>query len=180
MISKSPLNDNHPPHVDVVEEALALDIPSLERFAELLASYLVVGDVVCLSGPLGAGKTTLTQSICRALGVTEPVTSPTFTLINEYMGRLPIVHVDAYRVPELTLEDTTSKLMPLDELMARHDSVFVIEWAEFIPEIEAMATWKLDLSYHGDMETLRQLLIREFPEGIDRDKLAKASTGVSK
>ena len=68
----------------------------------------------------------------------------------------------------------------VDELMARHDSVFVIEWAEFIPEIEAMATWKLDLSYHGEMETLRQLLIRELPEGIDRDKLAKASTGVSK
>jgi tRNA threonylcarbamoyladenosine biosynthesis protein TsaE len=63
-----------------------------------LAASLKPGDVVALSGALGAGKTTLVKGVAEGLGVGEPVTSPTFTLIQEYDGRLPLCHVDLYRI----------------------------------------------------------------------------------
>ena len=56
------------------------------------------GDVILLSGELGTGKTTFAQGFARGLGVTEPVVSPTFTLIRSYQGRLPLVHCDVYRL----------------------------------------------------------------------------------
>ena len=83
------------------------------------------GDVVALSGELGAGKTVFVQGIVRALGVATGATSPTFVLVNEYRGRLPVHHVDAYRTESLAeLLD-----LGLPELMDG-DGVTVIEWAE--------------------------------------------------
>src|SRR5436305_14198477 len=83
--------------------ALTVDIPDLEattQFGHRLGPLLFPGAVVALIGPLGAGKTHLTRAIATGLGVTHPsqVTSPTFVLIQEYEGRLPIYHFDAYRL----------------------------------------------------------------------------------
>ncbi|MDR3356786.1 MAG: tRNA (adenosine(37)-N6)-threonylcarbamoyltransferase complex ATPase subunit type 1 TsaE [Spirochaetaceae bacterium] len=67
-------------------------------FGMVLGRALKPGDVVALDGELGAGKTCLCAGICRALGVTEPVTSPTYTIVHEYEGRVPVYHIDAYRI----------------------------------------------------------------------------------
>jgi tRNA threonylcarbamoyladenosine biosynthesis protein TsaE len=90
-----------------------------------LGATLGPGDVVALSGELGAGKTVFVQGLVRALGVPTGATSPTFVLINEYRGRLPVHHVDAYRTESLAeVVD-----LGLSELMDG-DGVTVIEWAE--------------------------------------------------
>jgi tRNA threonylcarbamoyladenosine biosynthesis protein TsaE len=67
-------------------------------FGLVLGRDLKPGDVVSLDGGLGAGKTCLCAGICRALGVNEPVTSPTYTIVHEYEGRVPVYHIDAYRI----------------------------------------------------------------------------------
>jgi tRNA threonylcarbamoyladenosine biosynthesis protein TsaE len=76
-----------------------------EAVGARLAAGLGPGDVVVVSGELGAGKTTLVRGACRALGVEGPVTSPTFTIGQRYSGRLPISHLDLYRLGSLEGED---------------------------------------------------------------------------
>src|SRR5947207_4259598 len=94
---------------------------------EALGRRLGPGDVVCLQGPLGAGKTTLAQGIARGLEVEDVVNSPTFTLVQEYAGRLPVYHLDVYRLsgPEEAAD------LALDELFAA-GGVVMIEWPEQI------------------------------------------------
>jgi tRNA threonylcarbamoyladenosine biosynthesis protein TsaE len=92
---------------------------------ECLAASLGPGDVVALSGELGAGKTCFVQGLVRGLGVTSGATSPTFVLVNEYRGRLPVHHVDVYRIQSLTeLLD-----IGLEELLGGV-GVTLIEWAD--------------------------------------------------
>jgi tRNA threonylcarbamoyladenosine biosynthesis protein TsaE len=67
-------------------------------FGLALGRALKMGDVVALNGSLGAGKTCLCAGICRSLGVREPVTSPTYTIVHEYEGVFPVYHIDAYRI----------------------------------------------------------------------------------
>jgi tRNA threonylcarbamoyladenosine biosynthesis protein TsaE len=98
-----------------------------EAVAERLAAALRPGDVIALSGDLGAGKTTFTRGLARGLGSRAPVSSPTFTLIHEYAGgRLPVYHVDAYRLR--SAEDALSA--GLADYLNRADGVIVIEWPE--------------------------------------------------
>jgi tRNA threonylcarbamoyladenosine biosynthesis protein TsaE len=85
------------------------------------------GDVIALSGELAAGKTTLTKGIALALGVTQTVTSPTFTIISEYEGHLPLYHIDAYR---LSGADDFINLGADDIIFG--NGVCVIEWSERI------------------------------------------------
>jgi tRNA threonylcarbamoyladenosine biosynthesis protein TsaE len=94
-----------------------------EAVGERLAAGLGPGDVVLVSGELGAGKTTLIRGACRALGVTEPVTSPTFTIGHTYSGRLPVSHLDLYRLADLGQEDPAL----LDDYLTP-ESVAFIEW----------------------------------------------------
>ncbi len=96
------------------------------RIGELLGALLGPGDIVCLYGDLGAGKTSLSYGIAVGLEVKEQyITSPTFTFVNEYEGRLPFYHIDLYRLkdPE-ELED-----IGFEEYLDS-DGVTVIEWAE--------------------------------------------------
>ncbi len=98
------------------------------ELGERLARLLRAGDVVALCGRLGAGKTELVKGLARGLEVPddEPVVSPTFVLIREYAGRLPLVHCDAYRVGSATeLWDAG-----LGERLELADAVVVIEWAD--------------------------------------------------
>jgi len=113
-----------------VPQSLA-DLTATRRLGARLAGGLRAGDLVVLSGPLGAGKTSLTQGIGAALGVRGAVTSPTFVLSRTHCGPLPLVHVDAYRMREagarLELDD-------LDLEAALEDAVTVVEWGEGLAE----------------------------------------------
>ena len=96
-----------------------------EALGARLAERLQPGDVVALTGELGAGKTCFTQGVARGLGVRGRAVSPTFVLVNEYRGRLPVHHVDAYRTESLTeLLD-----LGLDEMLSG-DGVTIVEWAD--------------------------------------------------
>jgi tRNA threonylcarbamoyladenosine biosynthesis protein TsaE len=92
---------------------------------ERLAQTLGPGAVVALAGELGAGKTCFVQGLARALGVTTRATSPTFVLVNEYRGRLPIHHVDAYRVSNVAELIDVGLLELIDG-----EGVTVVEWAD--------------------------------------------------
>ncbi|SHH58923.1 tRNA threonylcarbamoyladenosine biosynthesis protein TsaE [Caloranaerobacter azorensis DSM 13643] len=99
-------------------------------FGYRLGKLLKSGDILCLNGDLGAGKTTLTQSIARGLGVEDYVTSPTFTLINEYEGRYPVYHFDVYRI------DDIDEMYNLGfEEYIYSEGVTIIEWASIIEDI---------------------------------------------
>jgi tRNA threonylcarbamoyladenosine biosynthesis protein TsaE len=78
-------------------ELVSTSVAMTERVAACLAARLRPGDVVTVSGEIGAGKTTFVRGACRALGVTEPVTSPTFTIGHRYRGRCDVSHLDLYR-----------------------------------------------------------------------------------
>lgn len=95
-----------------------------EALGARIAERLAPGDVVLLSGELGTGKTTLVRGACRALGVTDPVTSPTFTIGQQYSGgRLPVSHLDLYRLQTLEGEDPA-----LLEDYLRPEGVAFVEW----------------------------------------------------
>jgi len=96
-----------------------------EAAGAALASRLDAGDVVLIEGELGAGKTTFVRGACRALGVTVPVTSPTFTIGQRYPGRVPVAHVDLFRVASLEREDPGL----LDDYVGP-DTISFIEWPE--------------------------------------------------
>ena len=95
-----------------------------EALGARVAERLEPGDVVVISGEVGAGKTTLIRGACRALGVEEPVTSPTFTIGQRYGGgRLPVSHLDLYRLESLESEDPAL----LDDYLGP-DGVAFVEW----------------------------------------------------
>jgi tRNA threonylcarbamoyladenosine biosynthesis protein TsaE len=94
------------------------------------APLLRARDAVLLTGELGAGKTTLVRGIARGLEVAEPVASPTFTLIREYRGRLPVAHVDVYRLERV--QDVLD--LALDEV-GDGEAVYLVEWGDAIQEL---------------------------------------------
>jgi tRNA threonylcarbamoyladenosine biosynthesis protein TsaE len=94
-----------------------------EALGAELAGSLQPGDAVLLEGELGAGKTTFVRGACRALGVTAPVTSPTFTIGQRYPGPSPVAHIDLFRVPELDGEEPEL----LDDYF-RPDTISFVEW----------------------------------------------------
>lgn len=94
-----------------------------EALAAELAAGLEAGDVVLVEGELGAGKTTFVRGACRALGVDGVVTSPTFTIGQRYPARVPVSHVDLYRVSDFTAEDPDL----LDEYLGP-DRIAFVEW----------------------------------------------------
>ncbi|MDR2247308.1 MAG: tRNA (adenosine(37)-N6)-threonylcarbamoyltransferase complex ATPase subunit type 1 TsaE [Treponema sp.] len=96
---------------------------------EWLAESLKPGSVVALRGTLGAGKTCFTKGIARFLGIEDEVTSPTYTIVSEYAGKIPLYHIDAYR---LTGDDDFIAVG--GEEIIGGNGVSVIEWSERIPE----------------------------------------------
>jgi tRNA threonylcarbamoyladenosine biosynthesis protein TsaE len=89
-----------------------------------LAGLLVAGDVIGVSGELGAGKTTFVRGACRALGVDSPVTSPTFTIGHRYEGRIPVAHLDLYRLDGLS-DERWGDLEPYFD-----GTIVFVEWPE--------------------------------------------------
>lgn len=97
------------------------------RLAERLATFVEAGTVITLNGDLGAGKTTFTKGFAKGLGVKRNVNSPTFTIMKQYQGRLPLYHMDVYRLEE------TGDDIGLEEYILG-DGVAVVEWSNLIEE----------------------------------------------
>jgi tRNA threonylcarbamoyladenosine biosynthesis protein TsaE len=112
---------------------------------ESLGARLGPGAIVACIGELGAGKTCFLQGVCRGLGVTTDVTSPTFVLVNQYRGRLPVYHLDAYRTGSLT------ELVDLGlEEMLYGEGVTVIEWADKLLPLLPRRTITVTITGLGD------------------------------
>ncbi|MCS7252941.1 MAG: tRNA (adenosine(37)-N6)-threonylcarbamoyltransferase complex ATPase subunit type 1 TsaE [Armatimonadota bacterium] len=103
------------------------------KLGRCMAAYLCGGDIVALYGPLGTGKTTLIQGIAEGLETTKRIISPTFVLVREYSGRLPLFHVDAYRLEGIDPSDIDWQVS-FSEYISR-GGVVVIEWAEYIKQL---------------------------------------------
>jgi tRNA threonylcarbamoyladenosine biosynthesis protein TsaE len=117
-----------------------------ERAARAVAAALSPGDVVLVEGDVGTGKTTFVRAACEALGVREPVTSPSFTIGRSYAGTVPVSHLDLFRLDSLEGEDPSL----LDDYLSPEAVVFV-EWPaagsrEFEPERVVL---RLSLSHLG-------------------------------
>jgi tRNA threonylcarbamoyladenosine biosynthesis protein TsaE len=126
-------------------KALHSDSPAdTEAIGARLAGDLAPGDVVLVSGELGSGKTTLIRGACRALGVEGPVTSPTFTIGKRYRGRLPVSHLDLFRLE--TLENDDPGLID-DYLTA--DAVAFIEWPDAAEPLLDRIAFRVRLEHAG-------------------------------
>ncbi|MFD1337041.1 tRNA (adenosine(37)-N6)-threonylcarbamoyltransferase complex ATPase subunit type 1 TsaE [Oceanobacillus iheyensis] len=108
-------------------------------FGERLAKSLRPGDVITLEGQLGSGKTTFTKGIASGLEVKRHITSPTFTIVKEYRGKMPLYHMDVYRLED-SLED-----IGFDEYF-HGNGVSVVEWAGFIEPF--LPVNRLEISIH--------------------------------
>ena len=114
------------------------------------------GEVVTLSGDLGAGKTTFTQSLAKAMGIDEPITSPTFTLMNQYQGKkLKLYHFDMYRIEDIDEILETG----LTEFFGNKDAVCVIEWAENIKQLLPQNVIKIEIEKLG--ENSRKFILKQ-------------------
>jgi tRNA threonylcarbamoyladenosine biosynthesis protein TsaE len=141
--------------------ATSSDEASTERLGAALATALEPGDIVALTGPLGAGKTRFVVGLARGLAAAARVRSPTFTLINEYRGRIRLMHVDLYR-----LDDREVGPLGLEE--ALEDAAVVVEWGEKLPvdwrrealriRFEAVGIGERRLTAEADGERARALL----------------------
>ncbi|MBQ9060970.1 MAG: tRNA (adenosine(37)-N6)-threonylcarbamoyltransferase complex ATPase subunit type 1 TsaE [Firmicutes bacterium] len=106
------------------------------------------GQVIALTGDLGAGKTTLTKAIAKGLGVSEMITSPTFTIVKEYRsGRLPLFHFDVYRIGDI---DEMYELGYEEYFFG--DGVCVIEWADLIEELIPEDALRISIAYGSSEE----------------------------
>lgn len=135
-----------------------------QAVAAVVADALRKGDLVALTGELGAGKTRFVQGAAAALGVQERVTSPTFLLRREYVGRLPVVHLDVYRL------DALSDVLDVgfDEIVGG-DAVTFIEWADAMSPLLPADHLEVELRTEPDLpvagEDVRRLILR--PRGND-------------
>ena len=126
-------------------------------FAADMAKRLRAGDVLCLYGDLGAGKTAFVQGLAKGLGIDEPITSPTFTIVNEYEGRLPLYHFDVYRIAD---SDEMYEV-GFDEYVYG-EGVSVIEWPQLIADI--LPDRRYDIEIKKDLEkgeNHREITVRE-------------------
>ncbi len=109
---------------------LVLDQPGLEALAKTFGQLAEAGDIVCLTGDLGAGKTTFTKAFALGMEIDEHITSPTFTIIQEYEGKTPLYHFDVYRIDDpLELEEIGYE----EYFFGR--GVTIIEWADMIKDL---------------------------------------------
>jgi tRNA threonylcarbamoyladenosine biosynthesis protein TsaE len=133
---------------------------STMKLGRKLGELVHSGDIICITGDLGAGKTHFTKGVAQGLEINEPITSPTFTIVNEYEGRLKLHHFDVYRV----CDPDEIEAIGFDEYIFS-DAVSIIEWSNFIEElIPREHIWvdikkvpelgidfrKISINYYGD------------------------------
>lgn len=147
----------------------AVDLPGLQRLADLMLQHLHTPLVIGLTGTLGAGKTSLTQAIAKAAGIdSSDVTSPTFTLLQTHNGRIRIHHLDAYRVAD---EDEFLEL-GVQELFEDQQAWTVIEWADRVANVLPIDTLWITITIDDDNTALRSI------EFVAPESMADAVTAI--
>ena len=141
-------------------------IDDTRELAENIESEKFPGMVICLNGELGSGKTLFVKGFAQSLGITETITSPTFTLIKEYnSGEMPLYHMDVYRIEEsdgtIGFSDYFNK-----------DAVSIIEWADMIPDY--LPDKRLDIKIKSSSEDENKRIITITPYGKKYEELCEA------
>jgi tRNA threonylcarbamoyladenosine biosynthesis protein TsaE len=142
-------------------QTISLHKNQLLDFASWLMGQLQAGDIVTLEGPLGAGKTTLTRFLAMSLGVSsEEITSPTFTLVNEYPdAKIPLLHSDLYRMKNNDEADDF-----VEELLNRQaelNAILFIEWASLAPLLTTYSTIKITIDFPDSSEGTQSPSVKE-------------------
>ena len=126
-----------------------------KNLAVRLALHLSAGDIICLFGNLGAGKTVFASGISSGMGVEDNICSPTFTILNEYDGRIPFYHFDVYRINSEEFLD-----MGGDEYLSG-DGITLIEWPENISDVLPKERLEIYINYDGSSaENTREIVFR--------------------
>ncbi|OPY58263.1 MAG: tRNA threonylcarbamoyladenosine biosynthesis protein TsaE [Pelotomaculum sp. PtaU1.Bin035] len=129
---------------------------------EKLGALLRAGDVICLNGGLGAGKTRFAQGVACGMGVNGLVTSPTFTLVNEYQGRLPLYHMDVYRLNDA---------MEMEEIGYEEyfysTGVAMVEWAERVAGLLPAERLDIIIKRSPEGEDIRHITFIPHGEGLE-------------
>ena len=125
------------------------DLEATKELGRMLAARLKPHDIVLLQGPLGAGKTSLVQGLADALGIQEPITSPTFALAQHYPeGTPPLIHLDLYRLEQVIAADD---LFLQEEEATAIGALLMVEWPERL-SLSLPDAWRLSLQYHSNGE----------------------------
>ncbi len=128
-----------------------------QKIAADFAKTLKEGDVLCMYGDLGVGKTAFVQGLAKGLKIDEPITSPTFTIVNEYSGTLPLYHFDVYRIAD------SDEMYEIGyEEYVYGDGVSVIEWPQLIDDILPQKRYDIEIAKDYDKgEDYRTIEIKE-------------------
>ena len=128
-----------------------------QKIAEDFAKTLKEGDVLCMYGDLGVGKTAFVQGLAKGLEIDEPITSPTFTIVNEYSGTLQLYHFDVYRIAD------SDEMYEIGyEEYVYGDGVSVIEWPQLIDDILPEKRYDIEIAKDYDKgENYRTIEIKE-------------------
>ena len=131
-------------------EVLSKNQDQTLKLGKKISSQLKAGDIVCLFGDLGSGKTTLVKGIAQGLGIeADLVNSPTFVLLNIYEGKLPLYHFDLYRLEEV------QEILALGyEEYFYGDGITVVEWAERLEHLMPEEYWRVELLHRGENHRL--------------------------
>lgn len=114
-------------------------------FAEKFAKILPNGSVIAMNGDLGAGKTTFTRGVAKALKITDIIQSPTFNIMKIYLkGERPLIHIDAYRLADFNTD------IGLDEFIGYETGLTLIEWPEYIADLLPIETIKIEIKNIGE------------------------------
>jgi len=145
--------------VSFIGPAMTSSADATRELAGAIAGLARGGDVVLLAGELGAGKTCFTQGFGKALGIDEPITSPTFTLLRPYDGRLRLLHADVYRLEHL------QEILDLGIAeLVDDDAVAVIEWGDMAEPVLPADFLEIRITYDdaddGDAEEVRRFAFR--------------------
>jgi len=143
-------------------EVISTKLEDTQLFSKRLASFLQPGDVITLEGDLGAGKTAFTKGLAVGLGIKRNVNSPTFTIIKEYQGNMPLYHMDVYR-----LEDSYEDL-GFEEYF-HGNGVTVVEWAHLIED--QLPRERLNIFIYHQGNDSRKIVIK--PVGERYEQLCK-------
>ena len=128
-----------------------------ENIAKAFAKKLEKGDVLCLSGDLGVGKTAFVQGLAKGLGIEEYISSPTFTIVNCYSGKLPFYHFDVYRIGD------SEEMFEIGyEEYVYGDGISVIEWPQLISDILPEKRYDIEIKKNLDIhENFREITVEK-------------------